>query len=174
MSPANKAWYWLAAGVLALGLNGYYQDGGFQGLHRLSDSAATTIAETRSQITETATLAEVTLAEYARCERPAPSNVLISSQMILPQAGVGIPAQTQVRLARMQERLEALQAARAEARMARLQQVLAQREMRRAQVEVQNGRIDVLDQGEVRVAVPLPRVEVNIPQETLTDLSEQR
>ena len=26
---SNRAWYWLAAGVLALGLNGAYQDGEF-------------------------------------------------------------------------------------------------------------------------------------------------
>ncbi|HEV2118047.1 MAG TPA: hypothetical protein VGR48_18565 [Terriglobales bacterium] len=175
MNPANKAWYWLAAGVLALGLNGYYQDGGFQALHRLAGCTSTAIAQDTSQFRQIATLAEVTLAESARCERPKPANVIVSGQMILPQAQVGIPARTQVRLAQLQGRLEALQAAPVEARMARFQQVIAQREMRRAQVELQNGRIDVLtDQGELRVAVPFPRVEVTIPQVSLTDLSEPR
>jgi hypothetical protein len=32
---SEKAWYWLAAGVLALGLNGAYQDGQFGWVHGL-------------------------------------------------------------------------------------------------------------------------------------------
>jgi hypothetical protein len=32
---SEKAWYWLAAGVLALGLNGAYQDGQFGWVHNL-------------------------------------------------------------------------------------------------------------------------------------------
>src|SRR5215468_6038 len=32
---SEKAWYWLAAGVLALGLNGAYQDGQFEWVHGL-------------------------------------------------------------------------------------------------------------------------------------------
>jgi hypothetical protein len=34
---SEKAWYWLAAGVLALGLNGAYQDGQFGWAHNLAD-----------------------------------------------------------------------------------------------------------------------------------------
>ena len=33
----SRAWGWLAAGVLALGLNGFYQDGGFAWAHRVAD-----------------------------------------------------------------------------------------------------------------------------------------
>ncbi len=34
---STQAWGWLAAGVLALGLNGIYQDGGAAWAHRRSD-----------------------------------------------------------------------------------------------------------------------------------------
>jgi hypothetical protein len=36
----NNAWYWLTAGVLALGLNGAYQDGQLGWAHGLADRAA--------------------------------------------------------------------------------------------------------------------------------------
>lgn len=36
---SEKAWYWLAAGVLALGLNGAYQDGQLGWAHVLADRA---------------------------------------------------------------------------------------------------------------------------------------
>ena len=37
---SEKAWYWLAAGVLALGLNGAYQDGLFGRAHFLANRAS--------------------------------------------------------------------------------------------------------------------------------------
>jgi hypothetical protein len=39
----DKAWYWLAAGVLALGLNGAYQDGQMDWAHVLVDHAAASV-----------------------------------------------------------------------------------------------------------------------------------
>lgn len=168
MRAANQAWYWLAAGVLALGLNGYYQDGGFQGLHRLATGTTLAVNEARAQISQIATLAEVAIADHAqiRSERPAPVVVALPS--------VAIPAGTQARLAQLQERLQTMQAARVQARMARLQEVMARREMQRAQVEIQNGCITVLsDQGQVRVEVPtLPRVQVSVPQGPVVEVSE--
>ena len=35
----TQGWGWLAAGVLALGLNGFYQDGGLARAHRVFDAA---------------------------------------------------------------------------------------------------------------------------------------
>lgn len=159
MNPANKAWCWLAAGVLALGLNGYYQDGGVQQIHRLADSAESTIAESRAQFSQAATVAEVTFAEHLRCERPSGA------------AAPRIPQPAQARLAELQERLGDMQAARVQGRLARLQQVMARRELQRAPVEWRNGRISVLDD-EGRVQVTLPRVEVDIPQGPLMDVSQ--
>ena len=168
MKAANQAWYWLAAGVLALGLNGYYQDGGFQGLHRLATGTTLAVNDARVQIGQIATLAEVAMADHAqgRCERPAPAVFAVKA--------VAIPGGTQARLAQLQEHLEIMQAARVQARMARLQDVIARSEMQRAQVEIQNGRIAVLsDQGQVRVTLPpLPRVQVSMPQGPVVDVSE--
>ena len=161
MNAANKAWYWLAAGVLALGLNGYYQDGGLQGLHPLAESSASVMAESRAQFNQAATLAEVALAEKARCQRQAPSEVVAA-----PQA--------RARLAQLQERLGEMQAARVQAQLSRLQQVMAQRELQRAQVELQNRRISVVnDEGQIQVALPrLPRVEVDAPEGPVVDVSQ--
>ena len=170
MKATNNAWYWLAAGVLALGLNGYYQDGGLPLLHRLAYGAQTRIAETKGQFSQVATLADVAMADHARlrCERsaPAPSAVVAVS--------TSVPPQVQARLADLQTRLGTLDTARIQARVERLQQVMARREMRRAQVELQNGRIAVItDQGQVQVALPpLPHVEVIVPPGPLVDVND--
>lgn len=165
MKASNNAWYWLAAGVLALGLNGYYQDGGLPVLHRLSTCARTRVAETRVQYSQVATLAEVAMADHARlrCDRAVPTAAVAVS--------AGIPSHAQARLGELQMRLETMEAARVQARV---QQVMARREMRRAQVELRNGQIRVTtDQGQVQVALPpLPHVEVVVPQRPLVDIAD--
>ena len=40
---SNKAAYWIAAGVLALGLNSEYRQGNFAALHRIADRAGSAI-----------------------------------------------------------------------------------------------------------------------------------
>jgi hypothetical protein len=159
MSAANKAWYWLAAGVLALGLNGYYQDGGLRPLHELAERTTIAFADARAQFSQVATLAEIALADraQARYEHPVPAVVAVTPEVI--------PAEAQ-----LQERLGVMESARAQARMARLQEVIVRRELHRAQVELQNGRLAVLtDQGQVRVA--LPRVEIAVPQGPAIEIS---
>lgn len=164
MKAANKAWYWLAAGVLALGLNGYYQDGGLGPLHKLAERTTIAVANARAQFSEVATLAEVALAAHAqaRYERPAPAVVAVTPEVI--------PAEAQAQLAQLQGRLEAMQSAGVQAQMARSQEVMVRRELQRAQVELRNGRLAVLtDQGQVRVA--LPRVEIAVPQGPAIEIS---
>jgi hypothetical protein len=159
MKAGNKAWYWLAAGVLALGLNGYYQDGGLRPLHDLAERTTLALADARAQFTQVATLAEVALADraQARSQRTVPAVVAVAPEVI--------PAEAQ-----LQERLGAMESARAQARMARFQEVIVRRELHRAQVELQNGRLAVLiDQGQGRVA--LPRVEINVPQVPAIEIS---
>jgi len=162
MKAATQAWYWLAAGVLALGLNGYYQDGGLQQVHGLTESALTTIAEARTHFSQAASPAKITFAEGPRCERSAPPSLVAFSPNIPPQA--------QARLAHLQERLGEMQAARVQARMARLQHVIEQRELR--WVEGQDGEVSVVnDQDQVRLP-PLPRVEVNVPQGPVVEVQQ--
>ena len=165
MKAATRAWYWLAVGVLALGLNGYYQDGGLQGLHSLANCTQTLVAQSKTQFSQMATMAEVASTDSAglRCERSAPRSGVAFSPSIPPQA--------QARLAHLQERLGEMQTARVQARIARLQHVMAQRELRRVQVEWQDGRISVVnDAGQV--PLPLPRVEVNVPQGPAVEVSQ--
>jgi len=165
MKAATQAWYWLAAGVLALGLNGYYQDGGLPVLHRLANCTQTRVAQSKTQFSQMATMAEVASTDSAglRCERSAPRSGVAFSPSIPPQA--------QARLAHLQERLGELQAARVQARIARLQQVMARRELRRAQVEWQDGRISAVnDAGQFQLT--LPGVEVNVPQGPVVDVPQ--
>jgi hypothetical protein len=164
MNAANKAWYWLVAGVLALGLNGYYQDGGLRPLHELAEHTTIALADARAQFRQVATLAEVTLAEraQARYERPVPAVVAVTPEVI--------PAEAQAQLAQLQGRLGAMESARAQTRMARFQEMMVRRELHRAQVELQNVRLAVLtDQGRVQVA--LPRVEIAVPQVPAIEIS---
>lgn len=162
MKAANKAWYWLAAGVLALGLNGYYQDGGLGPLHKVAERTTIAVANARAQFSEVATLAEVALAAHAQARYERPAVVAVTPEVI--------PAEAQAQLAQLQGRLEAMQSAGVQAQMARLQEVMLRRELQRAQVELRNGRLAVLtDQGQVRVA--LPRVEIAVPQGPAIEIS---
>ena len=40
----KQGWYWLAAGVMALGLNGVYHQGGAEWTHRLVNRSAAVVA----------------------------------------------------------------------------------------------------------------------------------
>jgi hypothetical protein len=46
----TQAWAWLAAGVLALGLNGFYQDGGAAWAHRIAERVGGTVADRSSNL----------------------------------------------------------------------------------------------------------------------------
>lgn len=57
----NGAWYWLAAGVLALGLNGAYQDGQLGTLHCLTSRATIAMERAAERGLRLVTVAEVML-----------------------------------------------------------------------------------------------------------------
>jgi hypothetical protein len=157
MSATNKAWYWLAVGVLALGLNGYYQDGGLAVLHQAINRSAMRVAEARTQLRQVAAAAELTWGARAQCRRQTPAEVAV--------APVAFPPAAEMQLALLQEQAGRLQAARVEARVARWQQRMARRDMQRAMVELQRGRLTVAGpQGQIEVTMPaMPDVEVNLP-----------
>ena len=58
---SEKAWYWLAAGVLALGLNGAYQDGQLSWAHCLAGRAANMVERAAERGLRFVTMAEVML-----------------------------------------------------------------------------------------------------------------
>ena len=67
---SQKAWYWLAAGVLVLGINGEYQSGRMQWAHRYVDHSMALVSD------------------YARCA----GHYLAQFQMLLAQNPAGIAA----------------------------------------------------------------------------------
>ena len=55
----EKAWYWLAAGVLALGLNGAYQDGQLGWVHCLAGRAEIAIEQASARSLQLVTMAQL-------------------------------------------------------------------------------------------------------------------
>ena len=62
-SRKARAWYWLAAGVLALGLNGAYQDGEFQWAHRLAERSSATMERVSAEGCRLLAMAEIMLGQ---------------------------------------------------------------------------------------------------------------
>jgi hypothetical protein len=58
---SEKAWYWLAAGVVALGLNGAYQDGQLRWAHCLAGQATAYIQRVAERGMQHVAMAEVML-----------------------------------------------------------------------------------------------------------------
>lgn len=58
---SEKAWYWLVAGVLALGLNGAYQDGQLGWAHDLADHTASMVERASERGLHFVTIAEMML-----------------------------------------------------------------------------------------------------------------
>jgi hypothetical protein len=55
----NKAAYWIALGVFALGLNSEYQHGSFVALHRVSEHAGSTLCRMATRAEQTLAVARV-------------------------------------------------------------------------------------------------------------------
>jgi maltooligosyltrehalose synthase len=122
----NKAAYWIALGVLALGLNSEYQHGSFAGLHRVSEYAGSTFCRMVARAEQTLAVARV----LARGER-FPVDGLVAG------TGGDEAARAQEELLRDQARDEA------EGLRDRLrEEVQAQADAIRAQAEVQRAEVE--------------------------------
>lgn len=145
----TQAWGWLTAGVLALGLNGFYQDGGVQWAHQMVDRVAY-----RSE-------AVLALAS-GRADQFLSEARLVAGQNETRSCQLGTA------MARLQTRMARGQAgfARVEAMTAREEAAMARLEASRARMEAQVERIRfmpaVVSSPSVRVVCP--RVRVNIPR----------
>jgi hypothetical protein len=144
----TQAWGWLAAGVLALGLNGFYQDGGAEWAHQIVDRVASrsgavlALASGRGdQFLSEAGL--VTARDESRSCRVATSMARLQTRMARGQAGFA--------------RVEAM-SAREEAAMARL-------EGNRARIKAQVERVRFMPAvSALKIQVACPRLRVNIPR----------
>jgi hypothetical protein len=143
----TQGWGWLLAGVLALGGNGFYQDGGAAWAHRAVDGVAARIAE-RSEV----------LAERVEGFKRASLAAVPDKTVACPLATAMARFETKTaRTQRGMSRLEAM-SARHEAGLARV-------EAQRARMEVQVARVRLTPVAfhteEIPVAV-CPRVRLDV------------
>jgi hypothetical protein len=155
---SDKAWYWLAAGVLALGLNGAYQDGEFQWAHRLTCHSASLVERASEEGLRMLATAEVMLGRnpesLARTEA-----ILQNLQMRIACKRIEM-ARREVDMAQVQRDLAA----------ARIDQQIA-----KVQASMDHVRMITIERtGRVRNCPELSRVIVmpNIPRVDLSNLPE--
>jgi hypothetical protein len=154
-----QGWGWLTAGVLALGLNGLYQDGGAAWAHRMAGRAvgriearlqpAVALAMGRADWFVAKTQSMATQAGMAQNE---PASCRIEAAM----------ARVQSKLVRSQMRF-----ANIEQMSARQEAALARVEANRARIEAQVARVRLAPVAFYPVTIPVvacPRVRVNVPQ----------
>ncbi|HEY6339657.1 MAG TPA: hypothetical protein VIW68_14285 [Candidatus Sulfotelmatobacter sp.] len=162
----TQAWAWLTAGVVALGLNGFYHDGGAAWAHRVAQSvsdradyaiervsgrAEQILAQSQMPVDGVETGREETgRVETASC-RVSTALAQMQTRMARTQTAVahfnGMSAREQAQGDRWQAEQD-----RVEARV----QAQIERQMARVRVAA-----DVVDPVEIRVACP--RVRVNVP-----------
>ena len=151
-----QAWGWLAAAVLAAGLNSSYHEGGMQWAHEIVDRVGHNTGAALALATGRADqfLAEARMLNVGREEPQCPlaaAMAEVQSSFDQPNAGI--------------DRLEAM-SAREQARLARLE---ANRARMEAQIQARLARVRLpgANFSPVVVRVPkidCPRVRVNIPR----------
>ena len=163
----TQAWGWLAAGVLALGLNGFYQDGGAAWAHRNLDRVMARIADRSGAVLALATgrvdwfMAKANLAaaqnENASC-RVAAAVARFQTKMSRTQTSM---ADLEAMSAREEAQLARLEAnrARIEAQVARVRFIPADFKM--VEIPAVCPRVQVRN---MRILVPRPMVKIPAPE----------
>lgn len=150
-STPKQVWGWLAAGVLALGLNGIYHDGGAAWLQRNAARLMTDVAGRSGEVLALATgradlfLAKANLA----AARNETSTCRVATAI----------ARIQGKLTRSHDRM-----ADFEARSAQEEAAMARVEADRARIEAQVARFSYAHFDPAKMPVICPRVRVEIPQ----------
>jgi hypothetical protein len=146
----TQAWGWLAAGVLALGLNGFYQDGGLTQVHRVVDRVAE----------GSGTLADLGSERVKQfMER---TNLVVARDETTSCRMAAAVARFQSKMARTQTGL-----AQFEAMSARQEAALARVEAKRARIEAEVAHVRLAPATFNTVGIPAvtcPRVRVNMPR----------
>jgi hypothetical protein len=153
----KQGWYWLAAGVMALGLNGAYHDGGTEWAHRLVNRSAAVVALASGQ----ADLFLASAREQTVICRVAREMALFQTKMARTQTGF---AHFDAMTARQQAALARLEGNRArfEAGRARMEAEVARLDFASASLSPEFGAAF----GPKRIQLPVicPRLRVNIPR----------
>jgi hypothetical protein len=146
----NKAAYWIAAGVLALGLNSEYRQGNFVALHRIADRAGSAICGITARARKTLEVAKFLTSP----EEGLPDN-LVADEVDMARAHG--------------EMLQARSRSREEATLFRdgvrdrmRDQIRAQAEVIRARAEIQRAEI------EIRLRTHSPFTFANVSPRELT------
>lgn len=156
----TQAYGWLVAGVLALGLNGVYHDGGAVWAHRAVDRVIGQIADRSGAVLALAT----GHAEWFM----AKANVMAARNETASCRLATAAARFQGKMARMQGGLAQFEAMswREEAAMARMEAIRARIEAQAARVRVAPVAFDM-----VEIPAVCPRVRVNIPRVNIPRIS---
>jgi hypothetical protein len=158
---ANQAWGWLAAGVLAAGLNANYYDGGFQWAHRIADrvgrNSTAVLALASGQVDRFLTEAPILTAHNQ------PASCRVSTALARIQTRI-----VQTHIARAQAGFDRF-AAMSDRQEAQLDKLEANRERMKALVMVNPVQVRIAPAAFAPVVlqsspVICPRVRVDIPQ----------
>ncbi len=165
----TQAWAWLTAGVVALGLNGFYHDGGAAWAHRIAEHVSDRSDFVVQRVSDRADqfLAEVRMAAV----RDETASCRISTAL----------AQFQGKMARTQTRFAQNQSKFARTEIVRVDQMTAREEAQAARLEASQARVEAQVDAQVvrmrfapaafsrvvidpiRIRVACPRVQVNVP-----------
>jgi len=150
----TQGWGWVAAGVLALGLNGFYQDGGAGWAHRAADCVVERVAG------RTRAMADLASEQFDR---------LVETVSLVAARDETASCRLSAAMARLQSKMTRTQAgfAHVEAMSARQEAAVARVEANRARIEAHLARLRwtpaVVNSIEIPV-VDCPRVRVDIPR----------
>lgn len=150
----TQAWGWLVAGVLALGLNGFYHDGGAVWAHRAVDGVVEGIAGRSGTLVNL--VSERVDQFMGRAQVAAARNETASCRL-----GT-VMARVQTKMARTQTGM-----AHFEAMSARQEAALARVEVSRARIEAQVAGLRMMPVAFNTVEIPVvscPRVRVSVPR----------
>jgi hypothetical protein len=155
-----QGWGWLAAGVLALGLNGVYQDGGAAWVHRVVDCVVERVAG------QTRAVADLASERFGR---------LAGTVNLAAAKGETTSCRLTAAMARLQGKMEQAQAgfAHVEAMSARQEAALARVEANRARIESHLAHLRMIPAAFNSMEIPVvdcPRVRVNIPRVNVPEL----
>jgi hypothetical protein len=153
-----QGWGWLAAGVLALGLNGFYHDGGAAWAHQIVDQVTARVADRSGTLADLASAQADGFMERANlvAARDETASCRLATTMARFQTKM---ARTQNGLAHFEE-----MSARQEAALARVEAERARIEARTVRVQVATGMFRPVMVRAIKVPLVCPRLHVSVPQ----------
>lgn len=149
----NRAWGWLAAGVLALGANGFYQDGGAVWAHRAVNQVIAAVSDrTEGVIALAAGRADLFLSK-GKTVRTRNRVAACPFASVAPRLRAKV-----VRPMREVERFESM-SSREEAQLVRL-------ETNRERIEARFSQLQFVptDFSPVKIRLVCPRLNIKVPQ----------